>query len=187
MTTERFSFTGEAGTNHYLAIFNAAGQIFDWNDSTFKALSAPPTTKAVIATEQADLGGTGKSAFIKDVNLALLNNTTTPAKFRADWYTDNAATVLVSNTIEFTVTSGDLGEGADAGGWGEAVGDPAATITPTSTRAQVLAWLLAKECNQQTQSKTLQTVASSDGTVISQAAVNSDGTTVTRAQFGDPP
>lgn len=108
MTTERFSFTGTAGTNHYLAIFNAAGQIFDWSDNTFKALSAPPTTKATAGTEQADLGGTSKSAFIKDVDLSLLNNTTTPAKFRADWYTDNAATALVSNTQEFTVCKAEL-------------------------------------------------------------------------------
>lgn len=108
MTTERFSFTGDAGTNHYLAIFNAAGLIFDWNDSTFKALSTPPPNKAAIATEQADLGGSGKSAYIKDVDLSLLNNTTTPAKFRADWYTDSGATVLVSNTLEFSVKKAAL-------------------------------------------------------------------------------
>ena len=45
MTTERFSFTGVAGTDHYLGIFNAAGQVFDWSDNTFKAL-ASATTKA---------------------------------------------------------------------------------------------------------------------------------------------
>ncbi len=114
MTTERFSFTGIAGTGHYLAIFNAAGQVFDWNDNTFKAL-ASATTKATSATEQADLGGTGKSAFIKDVDLSLLNNTTTPAKFRCDWYTHADATILVSNTVEFAVCQADL--------W-DPVGDP---------------------------------------------------------------
>lgn len=110
MTTERFSFTGDAGTAHYLAVFNAAGQVLDWSDNTFKAL-ASATTKATAATEQADLGGTGKSAFIKDVDLSLLNNTTTPAKFRADWFTDANATALVSNTLEFSVKKADLWDG----------------------------------------------------------------------------
>ena len=150
MTTERFSFTGTAGTNHYLAIFNAAGQVFDWLDSTFKALSSA-TTKATVGTEQADLGGTSKSAYIKDVDLSLLNSTSTPAKFRCDWYTDANATTRVSETEQFTVVSSTIAglsseettkltavHSATTTAISELTGVPSAT----PTMSQILMWLL---------------------------------------------
>ena len=183
MATERFSFTGAASTSHYLAIFNSAGQVFDWLDSTFKAL-ASATTKATVGTEQTDLGGTSKSAYIKDVDLSLINSTSTPAKFRCDWYTDSTAATRVSETEQFTVVSSSLSDSTSIS-LGSSGSDITGTPGPTSTYAEKLDWLFAKEAFEQTQSKTLQTVSDSSGTVISEAPVSSDGTTVTREEFTD--
>lgn len=106
MTTEVFLFTGTAATTHRLAIFNSTGQVFDFNDSTFKSL-ASATTPYTNATERADMGGT-KSGYTASVNLALLNSTTTPIKFFADWYTDTGLTTRVSESSEFTVCNSEL-------------------------------------------------------------------------------
>lgn len=106
MATEVFQFTGVAGTTHYLAIFNTSGQVLDFADNTFKALSGA-TTPRVTATERTDMGG-AKSGFTASVDLANVNSGTTPTKYFADWYTDTGLTTCVSNTTEFCVASSAL-------------------------------------------------------------------------------
>jgi len=106
MATEVFQFTGVAGTTHYLAIFNSSGQVLDFADNTFKALSGA-TTPRVTATERTDMGG-AKSGFTASVDLANVNSTSTVTKYFADWYTDTGLTTCVSNTIEFAVASSAL-------------------------------------------------------------------------------
>lgn len=188
MATERFSFIGDASTNHYLAIFNASGQVFDWNDSTFKAL-ASATTKATVGTEQADLGGTSKSAYIKDVDLSTLNSTSTAAKFRADWYTDANATALVSNTTEFTVKSSALAAAESisiADGFSSAGADPAATPGPTATYGAKLDYLFNELISKMEVTASTRTIYNDAGTAISEQAISDDGTTFTREALADP-
>lgn len=108
MTVETFEFTGAASTNHYLAIFNTDGEVFDWDDETFKALGSA-TEPYLLATQLAGMGGSAKSGYVAEVDLAILNPTADDAKFYSEWFTDTALTTRVSETEEFTVTSGAIG------------------------------------------------------------------------------
>ena len=112
MATERFWFEGTAGTNHYLAVFALSGadvgKVFDFSDNTFKALSAPPTTPYISATEYADLGG-ADSGYSADVDLSLLNSTGTAVRFGVSWFTNSALTSgRVSTALEIVVISSAL-------------------------------------------------------------------------------
>lgn len=107
MATEVFEFTGTAGTSHYLGIFNTAGEVFDWDDETFKALGSA-VTPGVTATEKTGMGG-AKSGYVASVDLALLNATSDDIKFFCEWFTNAGLTTRVSETEEFLVTSGAIG------------------------------------------------------------------------------
>ncbi len=115
MATETLRFDGhDASADAYVRIFNASGQVFDFDDSTFKAL-ASCTTPYQTSTERGDLDGTAFSAYDNAIDLALLNDLPTPQRFTAKWF-DNASPadsdVAVSGALDFTVQSGKLGERA---------------------------------------------------------------------------
>ncbi len=70
MSTQTFCLPDQAaGSSRYFRIFDSAGLVFDFNDNTFKAI-ASATTPYVLATERTAMGGTGKSSFTADVDLA---------------------------------------------------------------------------------------------------------------------
>lgn len=73
MATEVLKVTDTAGLNIYFVVWNDAGQVFDFSDNSFKALSAPPTTPYVAATEKTDLGGVGISSYRANLNLVNVN------------------------------------------------------------------------------------------------------------------
>jgi hypothetical protein len=56
-------------------------KVFDFNDSTFKPLSSPPTTPYLPATESTDMGG-NLSVYIAQLDLELLNPSATEMRFQ---------------------------------------------------------------------------------------------------------
>ncbi|QDT95561.1 hypothetical protein [Gimesia aquarii] len=77
MSVESLVRLDDSGKTIYFAIFNSAGQIFDFNAGVlaFVDLSTPPLTPGLAATERADAGGAGKSQYIASLDLATINNT----------------------------------------------------------------------------------------------------------------
>lgn len=69
MATETLVVQHTASKNVYFALFESDGDVFDFNDNTFKAI-AGATTPYVAATEESDLGGVGRSVYVASVNLA---------------------------------------------------------------------------------------------------------------------
>jgi hypothetical protein len=74
MASHTFGQDFTASRNCYAVVYNAAGNVFDFNDNTFKAL-ASATTPFAACTEQTSGGGTGQSTYVVTINLALLNKT----------------------------------------------------------------------------------------------------------------
>lgn len=113
MATETFSTEYDASANLYLRLFDETGQVFDFNDNTFKAL-ASATTPYAAATERADMAGTGRSGYTVAVNLANVWGAGNPKRLVAKFY-DNAAPAdadaPVSEPLGLTVQFGQLGEG----------------------------------------------------------------------------
>jgi hypothetical protein len=111
--TETFTFDRYvAGSSLYARVFNAAGQVFDFSDNTFKAL-AGATTPYVAATEHADLDGTGYSGYSVAIDLDLLNPSGSRSRFALKFYdnaTPAAADQAVSGAKGFTIQFGELGE-----------------------------------------------------------------------------
>lgn len=112
MTSEIFTFEHSASADVYLRLFNSSGQVFDFNDDTFKAL-ASCTTPYVAATERADMGGTGRSGYQATIDLADVNNTGAANRYSVKAY-DNATPADTDNPISdelgITVQFGKLGE-----------------------------------------------------------------------------
>lgn len=99
------------------------------------------------------------------------------------------AAAVVDQTLSGHTTAGTVGgalNSAGSGSLGSAGADPLTTPAATATYGAKLDFIHAVLANEQTQTKTLQTVAKADGTVISEAPVTSDGTTVTREKFANP-
>lgn len=99
------------------------------------------------------------------------------------------AAAVVDQTLSGHTTAGTVGgalNAAGSGSLGSAGADPLTTPASTATYGAKIDWIHAMLANEQTQTKTLQTVAKADGTVISEAPVTSDGTTVTREKFSNP-
>jgi len=65
-----------ASANIYFRLWDASGNVFDFNDTTFKAIGSA-TTPQVAATERAAPGGTGYSAYVATVDLSTVNKTGT--------------------------------------------------------------------------------------------------------------
>lgn len=99
------------------------------------------------------------------------------------------AVAVVDQALSGHTTAGTVGGALNSAGSGSldsAGADPTGTPGPTATYKQKVDWMFAMFCNAQTTTKTLQTVADSGGTPISEATISSDGTTVTRGEFADP-
>jgi len=111
MTTRRFSFNGVAGTNHYLALFRASdGYVFDFDAGVLDWVSTigGATTPYVAATELTNLGGTGYSAYVADVDLSAINATSTPLQVIAQWFTNTGLTTPISDFSEYSIIGADL-------------------------------------------------------------------------------
>lgn len=116
MATEVFSFDHDAGADVYLRIWGRTGsdvgKVFDFDDSTFKALSAA-TTPFLACDEQEDEDGTGKSSYTAAVDLADLNSTFVLKNFVIRVYdngTPAAADVAIGDPLSITVQVGQLGQ-----------------------------------------------------------------------------
>lgn len=113
MTTETFVFEYTAGADIYFRLFNAAGQVFDFSDNTFKALSAA-TTPYFVATEKADMGGTTQSGYVANIDLADVHNTGAVGRFVLKAYDNDTPADTddpISDPLPITVQFGELGEG----------------------------------------------------------------------------
>ena len=115
--TETFYIEDVSGANIYFRIFGLtgaeAGQVFDFDDNTFKALSGA-VTPYVAATERADMSGTGRSGYTAAIDLATINLTGTAKRYLLQAY-NNVAPANGDNPISdgtaFVVQFGDTGDG----------------------------------------------------------------------------
>jgi len=85
MASYTFAQDYTASKNCYAAIYNAAGDVFDFSDNTFKAI-ASATTPFATMTEQTSGGGSGQSTYAVTVNLALLNKTLETVRYGITFY-----------------------------------------------------------------------------------------------------
>lgn len=99
MTSELLNVYDVPGNNVFFCIWNAAGQILDHADQTFKALAAPPTTPGLAATEVTDKGGVNESAYEVALNLANVNATPAIAAFRVEAYRRAGGSVNLANDL----------------------------------------------------------------------------------------
>ena len=97
-----------------------------------------------------------------------------------------ASEIAAAVRTELTTELGRIDVAVSSVGMSAAGSDVSGTPSPTDSYGEKIDWLYALSANEQTQSRTLQTVASSDGTVVSEAVVSSNGTTVTREAFANP-
>lgn len=86
MTIEKLAFQHDASANLYVAAFNAAGEVFDYDTDTWVALALPPVNPFLSVTERAGTGGNGFSDYWADVDYSLLNPTSTEAAIRLKVY-----------------------------------------------------------------------------------------------------
>jgi len=91
-----------AGADIYFRVFNASGQVLDFTDNTFKALSGA-TTPYVEADERADMAGTGRSGYTASLNLANVNKSAA-AQFVIKAY-DNSSPADADNPIAPAATN----------------------------------------------------------------------------------
>lgn len=85
MATEKLKGTDAPGNNVYFVVWNAAGQVLDFSDNTFKALGSA-TTPYVAATEVANRGGVDESGYEASLDLANVNATPAIAVFEVEVY-----------------------------------------------------------------------------------------------------
>lgn len=83
-----FTCNHTAGADIYFRIYNSDGEVFDFDDDTFKALGSA-TTPYIVATEQPDADGTGRSDYAAEIDTALISDGSIPAEFRIKYF-DNA-------------------------------------------------------------------------------------------------
>lgn len=140
MSTEVFTLPEyDASQTVFFRVFDADGNVFDFDDSTFKAL-ASATTPYVAATEQTAMGGTSKSGYTASVDLADLNDTGSKGRYLVKAYSqagDDPADTdpAISDGLSVTVQFGELGEREIV-----AQGEVSVKSTAGNT-AQVSAWL----------------------------------------------
>lgn len=184
MTTKTFTITYDAGASLYLAIFRPSdGYVLDLADNTFKAISAPPTTPYVAATERTGPGGSSKSLYTAAVNLANVNSGSTPTDYVVQWFTDTSLATLISEDLDITVKSSDF-YSPDSGNQAttEPTGPPSATATP----AEISAWLLALTRNKVVVTNGEIQIYNDAGTEIAKSLISDDGTQFTAAEVSTP-
>jgi hypothetical protein len=112
MTSEVLTLEYDAGADVYLRIWNDSGQVFDFDDDTFKALSGA-VEPYLAMTERADMAGTGRSGYQATVDLATVNKTGTAKRYTVKAY-DNGTPADADNPVAeplgLTVQFGRLGE-----------------------------------------------------------------------------
>jgi hypothetical protein len=78
MATERITARAISTYTVYAVVFRLSdGKVFDWADSTWKLIGAPPTTPGVAMTGLVTFA-TGFKQFAADLNLSTINATMTP-------------------------------------------------------------------------------------------------------------
>lgn len=85
MATEVFRITDAPGKNVFFVFWNAAGQVLDHADHTFKALGSA-TTPGLAATEVTNKGGVNESSYEASLNLTYVNATPAIAAFNVEAY-----------------------------------------------------------------------------------------------------
>ena len=103
--------------NVYAVVTNAAGNVLDFNDNTFKALGSA-TTPTVALTEQTGGGGSGKSNYVYSLDLTRINKTLDTSRAWITFYerAGGSAAPLTDTAISFrtpfTTQAGEWGEDA---------------------------------------------------------------------------
>lgn len=120
MATEVLQTTDAPSNNVYFALWNTSGNVFDFADNTFKALSAPPTTPYVAATENTGQGGVSESGYRASVNLANVNNTAAAAAYIVEAYRRLGGSPAIATDVllargEIRVAGGELVTGGSSG------------------------------------------------------------------------
>lgn len=139
MATTDLFYRDEAGLSIYFRLWNSAGQVFDFNDNTFKAIGSA-TTPYVAATERTAVDGDGFSAYVATVNLANVNNTGTLRHVFWAAYSNGtpaAADVSVSDYAQMIVQFGRLGPVSIQ------CKCEAAMLTSAGNEVRILCWLEA--------------------------------------------
>lgn len=143
MSTETLVRLDDSGKTIYFSIFNASGQVFDFDSGVeaFVALSSA-TEPYLAATERADAGGAGKSQYIASLDLATINNTAALVSCTAiafeqaggspDPETDSARSQPSPLEIRFGSEDGDVEYRVHAG---------ISTDTTSGSYLEVQAWL----------------------------------------------
>lgn len=124
MATKRSNITAAAGWNVYLAVYRLSdGKIFDWSDNSWKLLSAPPVTPGLAMDSVVTLGPS-LAEYAASVNLALINNTTTPVDVVIVAYhrlggsmAPATDTPFGEGVDSFTIVSGDIAVPGKANGY----------------------------------------------------------------------
>ncbi|MES2793205.1 MAG: hypothetical protein V4719_26585 [Planctomycetota bacterium] len=112
MATDLQVISDLAGGNVYYVVWNAARQLLDWSDHTFKSAGSA-TTKGLVGTESTDGGGAIESAYIASIDLAYLNATPAIAAFWVDAMRRtggaiNLAADLLLDTQQVKVSAGSI-------------------------------------------------------------------------------
>lgn len=112
MTTETFTFLHTAGLPIYFRLFDDLGQVFDFDDATFKALTAA-TEPYLVATERQYMDGTGRSGYTCALDLADVYLGLVPKRYVLQAYaaiTPATEDLAVSSPMGITIQAGEIGE-----------------------------------------------------------------------------
>lgn len=116
MASELLQISDAPGNVDYFVVRNAAGEVLDHDDDTFKALG-DATEPELIATEETDFGGVNESLYEATLDLADVNSGLAIAQFWIDVYRRAGGSVdldadLLLETVEIRVADGRLVTGS---------------------------------------------------------------------------
>lgn len=121
MATEKLNETDAPGNNVYFVIWNAAGEVFDFNVGVldFVALGSA-LTPYLAATENTGRGGVDESGFSASLDLAMINSTPAIAVFVVESYRRLGLTPAITTDVmlgdgELRVAAGSLIAGGSPG------------------------------------------------------------------------
>lgn len=164
MTTEVFTLPEyDASATVYFRLYDSSGNVFDFNDETFKAIGSA-TTPQVAATERTEMGGTSKSGYQASIDLATVNDTGAVNRYTLKAFLQSGGSPATSDAA---ITDGWFHITIQFGGLGEkdvvAQGEISVKSTAGST-AQISAWLefAGKKIGVSTNGGTTFTAATSD-------------------------
>ncbi len=149
MTAQNFALldhTAGLGTQPYVRVFNAAGDVLDFADNTFKATLAAATTPYKKSVEMVGMGGTGKSSYVATIDPANFWNRE-GAWFFVMWYVNTvpaATDAILAPAVAGPELSHAVAQWFEWGesGQGEIVVQAELSVKSTSgVEAQVAIWL----------------------------------------------